>query len=229
MKNLTITLCLLISAFFLFSCGSQPETVTEESQEPASRQKKSAYSVDTSARPSDSQGTYLFKSAIIEFETAVMGMKQNMVMYIDDYGEKTAVEIKSDMMGQKTHVISVVKDGYEYALDMINKVMTKEPYIESPETDIDFTSLTEELMKELHLTYKGQEEFLGKMCDKFTLNNRTLLTTGTYWVWKGLPLKSEIKTAGMPINMTAKSIDTKTVIPDTIFEIPQGFILTNAL
>jgi len=222
----SISFIALLSAFlFVCSCNS-PEKGTAESKD----ENKVEQTVDKdiiSDRPADSKGKFLVKSAIIEFDSEIIGMKQNMSMCIDKWGELSFVEMQGELMGMKSHNISIIKDGFEYTIDMTKKTGVKKPYVfkNNPE-DIDFSALTPEIMKEFGMTKEGTEVFLDKKCDKYAVNNSLTKMKGYYLVWQGIPLKTEVSVTGMSIKMTAKKIDLSATIPASKFDIPAGVKIT---
>ncbi len=208
---------LLAGLFFLFNACENlertPDVGVEEVPLP--------YNVDLSTRPSEVDGPFLIESATITFTSKAMGLEQDMTMYFADYGTKTAVEIKGEFMGVKSHNLSILIDSIEYEIDMITREgFKREVSPEGSKDDINFLLLNEERMKELGLTYKGTKEFLNKSCDLFKVNNEKLKMTGTYLVWKGIALKTDIRIGELSIQMTAKNVDTETPLPPSIFVIP---------
>ncbi|MDD3876049.1 MAG: hypothetical protein PHT69_05475 [Bacteroidales bacterium] len=223
MKKIFYFLASAAIIFAISSCNQQQGTTETTNQEGAN----TTQNTETSDRPANSNGKYLIEKGIIEFESEMMGMKQNMLMYIADYGEKSLVEVKGNFMGVKSHNLSLLVDGFMYEIDMITKKGTKKDASQiNKAEDIDFTKLTEESMNELNLKKEGTEEFLGKTCDKYTIDNRSLNMKGSYLVWMGVPLKSEVRVAGLTVKMTAKKIDLETAIENSTFAIPEGIEIT---
>jgi len=224
MKKMSFFLATALACFVLLSACNQ--AATDNTADENTLDNLTTLTQD-SDRPADSKGKYLIEKGIIEFESEVMGMKQNMTMYIAQYGEKQKVEVKGSFMGIRSHNLNIIKDGYAYDIDLIEKKGTRISTSQIDKTeDIDFTNLTSEIMAELNLKKSGQEEFLGKTCDKYTIDNRAMGMQGTYLVWMGVPLKSEVKLAGINVNMTAKRIDLDTDISDDAFEIPTDIVIT---
>lgn len=224
MKKISF-LSLFISFFVIYSCNS-PEKNTAETQEQTIIEQNNSEEI-VSDRPADSKGKFLVKSAVVEFDSEVMGMKQNMVMFIENYGEQNLVEMKGDFMGMKTHNISIINDGFMYSIDMITKKGIKKPHkIENNPEDIDFTSLTAEVMKEFNMKKEGTELYLDKKCDKYSINHPLTKMKGYYLVWKGIPLKTDVTIAGMGMKMLAKKIDLEATIPADKFNIPEGVKIT---
>ena len=67
----------------------------------------------------------------------------------------------------------------------------------------------------------GSDKFLGKDCDVYEMKN-----TGTkLWVWEWLTLKSETKSGGLNINVTATRINEGGSVPAEKFKVPEKVIL----
>jgi len=216
---------ILASISVMYSCNS-PEKGTAESKDDKKTEQITNEKI-VSDRPADSKGKFLVKSAAIDFDSEIMGMKQDMLMIIDKYGELSFIEMTGNLMGTKSHNISIIKDGFEYTIDMIKKKGQKLPYkAESNPDDIDFTALTSEVMKKFNMKKEGTEEFLGKKCDKYSIDQTTTKMKGIYLVWMGIPLKTDVSVAGMSMKIIAKKIDLDAKISPDKFEIPQGVTIT---
>lgn len=167
---------------------------------------------------------YQIKSGIVELKTTVMNMTSTLTRYFDNYGEIEATETKAKIMGMETHKISIMKDGYMYDIDMIAKTGTKIKISELKNMNINFNDL-EKLTKDVEINKLGTEEFLGKTCDKFSVVYKNMQMKGTYLVWKGIDVKSEIEAMGMKTKTEATKIEEKAV-PAEKFEIPADVKIT---
>jgi len=209
----------------MYSCNSSEKGTAESKDEKKTEQGTNGKVV--SDRPADSKGKFLVKFATIEFESEIMGMKQNMLMFIDKYGELSFVEMTGNFMGTNSHNISIIKDGFEYNIDLVKKTGQKVPYkTENNPDDIDFTALTAEVMKKFNMKKEGTEEFLGRKCDKYSIDQTTTKMKGYYLVWMGIPLKTDITVAGMAMKIIARKVDLDTKISPDKFDIPQGITIT---
>jgi hypothetical protein len=188
---------------------------------------------DGSETAATGNGKYKLKSGIIEQTSSTMGMKQNITVYFDDYGSKECTETKSEMdMGIagkiKIHNISLMKDGYMYSIDMTNKSGTKTKVGSmGGKKEIDFSAMTEDMMKQMKITKLGTEVLLGKTCDKYSMDDAALGMKGTYSVWEGIPLKSEVDMAGIKATITTTKIDENATVPAEKFEVPAGIKITD--
>jgi hypothetical protein len=178
------------------------------------------------------KGKYPVKSGIITYETDMMGMKVPITLYFDDYGNKECQETitEMEMMGTKvkTHSMNITKDGYSYELNMIDKTgkkMKSMPASTAP-GGIDFSKLSEDMMKQMHITKGGNENVCGKDCSVFSIDNADMKMKGTFAVWNNIPLKSSIDLGGMPMLMNATKVEENASIPADKFEVPSDIKMT---
>jgi hypothetical protein len=185
-----------------------------------------------SADASVKKGKYPVKSGIVTYDTETMGMKMPTTLYFDDYGNKECTEVNAEleMMGQKvkTHNVTITRDGYTYTLDMEQKTGTKMkvPTGGADPKNMDFSSLSEEMMKQMHMAKGANENVLGKECSVFTMDNPDMKMKGTFAVWNNIPLKSNIDMGGMAIIMNASKVEENASVPADKFEIPKDIKLT---
>jgi hypothetical protein len=168
---------------------------------------------------------YELKSGIVEYDTKSMGTNMKQIIYFDNYGEKEATEISLEIAGFKTNTRTLTLDGYTYTLDLLTKTGTKQKLTFMPGKDIDFTNLSEEITKQMNMKKVGSEDFNGKSCDKFTIDNKDLEMKGSFLVWKGIPLKSEVDFSTMKTVMVVKSLQENVSIPSEKFIIPADFTI----
>jgi hypothetical protein len=187
---------------------------------------------DSTAKSDNIKGKFKMKSGIITMMSETMGMKQTITMYFDDYGSKHCTETKGEIdMGAlgktEMHNLNFAKDGYTYSIDLTKKTGTKMKSITTgKQKDIDFSKLTDDMMKQMKITKQGTEEVLGKTCDKYFLNDPDLKMKSSYCVWNGIPLKSEIDMGGIKATVTATKIEENASIPAEKFEIPKDIKIT---
>ena len=176
-----------------------------------------------------SKGKYDFKSGIITLKSTVMGMEQKYVIYFDDYGKKEATDVIMEMMGVKVHSRSFIKDGYIYSLEMNEKKGTKTKYVENYTSNMDFNNIPEDIAKDMNLKKTGKETFMGKDCDVYTIDYKSMSTAGKFLVWKGIALKTEMNSGGTTVVMEATDIQENVRVDDDIFEIPSDFTIEEKL
>jgi hypothetical protein len=214
--NKLIALALLSSATLLFSCKSKTSESAATLENPAA------------SETSTPKGKYAIKSGIVQYKTEMMGMEVMQTLTFDDYGKKEATDVEMEMMGVKLHTVNLTKDGFIYNLDMVKKTGTKSPEINMANASIDFENLTEEMVKEMELKKLGTEEFLGKTCEKMSIDNKKMGMKGTFLVYKGVALKSETDLGSMKMNLLAEKFEENPTIPAEKFEVPADIKITES-
>jgi hypothetical protein len=210
-----ISTAFLVSAIILVSCKSK----TSETA--------SANDNKTDAAKEISKGKYALKSGIVEYKTQMMGMDVKQILSFDDYGKKEVQEVEMDVMGTKIHTVTLNKDGYVYTIDMVRKTGTKTPSY-SNSSNIDFENLSEQMVKDMNLKKLGTEEFLGKTCEKMSIDYTKMKMKGNFLVYKGVALKMENDLGGMKMNLIAEKFVENPEIPAAKFEIPADVKITEA-
>jgi hypothetical protein len=204
--NNLITLTIMASVVLLFSCKSKTsETVSTENK--------------TEAANATPKGKYAIKSGIVEYKTQMMGMDMKQVLTFDDYGKKDMTEMIAEMMGVKIHTVTLNKDGFVYNYDLEKKTGTKSVSYQSS-SNIDFENLSEEMVKDMNLKKEGTEEFLGKTCEKMSVDYTKMKLKGTYLVYKGIALKMDADMGAMKMNLIGEKFIENPEIPASKFEVP---------
>lgn len=205
------SLTLMVLLTVLFSCKSKT------SEKASTTENKSEEATVTP------KGKYAIKSGIVEYKTQMMGMDMKQTLTFDDYGAKEATDVEMDMMGVKVHTITITKDGFIYTLDMEKKTGTKSSG-KSPE--IDFENLSKEMVKDMNLKKEGTEEYLGKTCEKMSIDYAKMKMKGIFLVYKGVALKSETEMGTTKINLVGEKFIENPEIPDQKFEVPDDIKIT---
>jgi hypothetical protein len=206
--NKTIILAIMASLAMLFSCKSKTSETAATPENPAA------------SETSTPKGKYAIKSGIVQYKTEMMGMEVMQTLTFDDFGKKEATDVEMEMMGVKIHTVNLTKDGFIYNLDMVKKTGTKSPEVNIANASIDFENLTEEMVKEIDLKKLGTEEFLGKTCEKMSIDNKKMSMKGTFLVYKGVALKSETEMGAMKMKLIGEKFEENPEIPAEKFEVP---------
>jgi hypothetical protein len=210
-SNKLVALAILSTATLLFSCKSKTSETSATSENPAATE---------TATP---KGKYAIKSGIVEYKTQMMGMDMKQTLTFDDYGQKEATDMEADMMGVKIHTVTITKDGYIYTLDMEKKTGTK---ISGKSPDIDFENLSEEMVKDMNLKKEGTEEYLGKTCEKMSIDYTKMKMKGTFLVYKGVALKSDTDMGTMKMQLIGEKFVENAELPASKFEVPADVKIT---
>ena len=128
------------------------------------------------------EARYGFKSATVKKTIEMMGQKFEGVSYIDDYGN-----VESAMI---MNVIRTVQRGNTFTtVDMNRKVGSKEVV---KEKQLNYMNITPEDIEKNEIKELEDEEFLGKMCKKYSMKSIRMekKVDAVTWTWKGLVLKA---------------------------------------
>ena len=127
------------------------------------------------------------------------------------------------MNGQLLTVFTIIKDGYVYQTNNINKRGAK---INMTDIDdikfINFLVLTDEVKKKYKIEEKDNEWFLGKDCKRYDLTFTTPKVKTSVWIWQGLILKSFFIYAWGSRVDEVTEIQEGAEIAKEKFELPEG-------
>ena len=210
----TIFVCLVMLAFLQSCVNNQKEVKENETV------KKDSVAISTG----DKSHKIAVKSVILYLNSSAMGMKQKMKMYIENYGEMQYTEVTQSMMGKTVMQCSVKKNDTLYSYSPLKKKGTKTVITDDSPDNINFNDLTKEMQERFHLKKDGTAEILGKTCDVYQMEMPKEHIKGTYYIWKGMPMKVTTSMAGMTIAMEAEKIEENAVIDPKLFEIPKDIV-----
>ncbi len=227
MKKVLFYSFLIFASVSLISCSGGGSSDNKDGKDTTKNSKDSK-----DADKGKSSGKYGVKSAVITMKMSTMGMDQDVTMYIDDNGNKEATDIFMDLgMGDavpKIHNRTVVKEGYSYTLDMEKKTGSKMkvPAGAAANGNIDFSKLSDDVMKQMGMKKNGTKTVLGKKCDQYSIDSKSMNMKGDYAVWNNIPLFMEVEVSGMKVKMEATKIDLDAKIDAALFDIPKDFTIT---
>jgi len=133
---------------------------------------------------------YGIKSGIAHSVTRLNEHETPTVQYFDDYGNLEAVIQTIDMGGLGSYEnTTITKKGKAWFVNPSGKSKA----FDNPIADLTFINPSEAVINKYKIHDTGEkEEFLGRMCNKFTYETtqgrKTVVTTA--WVYKGIILKS---------------------------------------
>lgn len=171
------------------------------------------------------EAKYGIKSAILKKEAVSMGQKVQGMQYFDEYGKKEASELTMKIGGvpnMEKHIRTLVDGDKVISIDLDMKVANKTAL---PIKLVNYLNLTDEVRALHHIKEVGQEEILGKMCTKYTLEmvSEGQAIHSIVWIWKGIPLKNEISSNRMLVLAeVATEIQENVEVPADKFLIPEG-------
>lgn len=166
---------------------------------------------------------YSFKSGKITY-TTTGSMVGTETVYFDNYGVDEVRETKStlEMMGmkQETDTKVIMKDKWVYSIENKTGKITKmgNPLYSMFPKGTDLEKVGEEMMKNMGGKKIGNETVNGKDCEVWDVKK----IMSKVWVWKSIPIKSEINMMGMNITQVATSVEVNINVPVDKFKIPEN-------
>lgn len=165
---------------------------------------------------------YAVKNATIIYKHSGMTEGEEKV-YIADYGKKEAryTELTVSAFGFETTTRELelhLGDEY-YSIDLNEKTGTKTIFSDDFELSKkevkEYEELGKEMMETMGFEKTGTGTILGKKCDIWE-------GMGTKsWIWKNIPLKTEISMMGKSV-IEAVKLDINAGVPASKFKIPDG-------
>jgi hypothetical protein len=217
MKKILILPCLMLA----LTCSSPSADST------AGTAKEQAATAPVSAA-ADTEKRYQIKSAMImKTETnSMMKGEKTITTWFDNYGavEVTESESKLEIMGQKIEekTWSMIRDGILYTCNVGENKGSKIDLSKTFDAkNIDWSKLSDDLMKQYGIKKAGSEELLGRTCEKWIMENGPAGATATYLVWKNIMLNNETKAAGITLVTKVTQLDENASIPAGKLELPK--------
>jgi len=145
-------------------------------------------------------------------------------MYFDDYGmlETKITKVTMDLMGIKkeTDNTAILKDKWIYSID--NKTNTanklENPMYSMFPEGIESEKAGEEMMIKMGGQKVGTETINGKDCDIWEIKKMM----SKIWIWKSIPIKTQVSMMGMNVTLIATSVETDIAVMPSMFNIPTG-------
>lgn len=207
----------IVATACFISCQGGDKKTTD------SGDKKDSTKTESSESKAPAGAKYGIKSGMLEMKSTTMGIEQKIVTYFDDFGKKESQTMTMEMMGIKSENIVIIKDGFQYDVDMTKKVAKKKKLLTTEDpNNLNFTSMTEDVMKKMNIKKEGTETFLSKTCDKYTMDYKEMGMKGTYLVWNGIALKTDMEMSGLKVILQATKIEENPTIPQGKFDVPAG-------
>lgn len=166
---------------------------------------------------------YEFKSGKVVYQSTG-SMTGSETMYFDNYG---MLEVKNttatlEMMGikQVTDTKVIMNNKWVYTIDNNSGKANKmeNPLYSMFPKGTDLEKVGEEMMKNMGGVKIGTETILGKDCDIWEIKK----LMSKVWVWKSIPIKSEINMMGMKITQIATSVEVDINVSPDNFNLPEG-------
>ena len=150
---------------------------------------------------------YGVKQACIEYTVSGDMQSGTEVLYFDQWGAREAkYEVKTTAVGPiktEENKVTFMEGTMMYTVNLKDKTGSKmeNPMLKGFEGQ-DLTEVGEKMMKQMGGKKIGSEKFLGRQADIWEIKQMGTKS----WVWKGVPLKSELNMMGMKISIVATKI-----------------------
>lgn len=214
MKKLLLISITLIISMTLLSCGDSSKDESDKSGKESTAEFQKRYGI---------------KSGVIEY--IITGSQEGTkTLYFDSWGMRQAEYTRSILsvsgFTKPLNLVNIIDGEYQYMIniDQNSGTKTRNPILKSIEQlkgQKGFNEFGEQMLLSMGANKIGSESFLGKDCDVYEMKN-----TGTkLWVWEWLTLKSETKSGGLNINLTATRINEGGSVPTEKFRIPEKVVL----
>jgi len=178
---------------------------------------------------SNFQKRYGIRSGVIEY--VISGSQEGTkTLYFDSWGMRQAEYTRSILsvggFTKSLNIVNIIDGEYQYMINMDQNsgTKTRNPVlkaIEQLKNQKGFNEFGEQMLLSMGANKIGSENFLGKDCDVYEMKN-----TGTkLWIWEWLTLKSETKSGGININLTATRINEGSSVSSEKFKIPEKVVL----
>jgi|WetSurMetagenome_2_1015567.scaffolds.fasta_scaffold238090_2 hypothetical protein len=163
---------------------------------------------------------YGIKSGIIEYTSLMSGREAKQILCFDNYGAEESTETVLNVGKLKITSISIVKDSIIYTYNPDTKTGTSVAVLGRQSSSIDFRNLSEKMRRQMNLEITDTVTFDGRKCDEYSVDWVEMSLTGTYLVWEGITLKSDVRTGNTDMEMTATGVTENPIIPVAKFEVP---------
>jgi hypothetical protein len=166
------------------------------------------------------------KSVIIHMKSTAMGLTQQIVIYMEDYGNKQTTEVTQELMGKKVTQISINDGEWVYSYSPQTKKGQKTKVNMDNPDNINFNAITKEMADKFKLKKTGTAKILDRPCDVYSLEYAKAKLKGTFYIWKGIPLKTESEVSVMKVVMEATQIEENITISPDKFTVPKDIVFT---
>lgn len=109
-----------------------------------------------------------------------------------------------------------------YIFNSSGNTATKSKAYSSSGNNIDFRNLSDEIMAKKKIKHAGKEEFICKTCDKYIMDDTEGGMKGTFLIYEGIALKSDIEVGGTTTVSVATKFEENISVPAEKFELPAG-------
>ena len=166
---------------------------------------------------------YEVKSGIITMEMDMMGRAVVQEIYFDDYGAKQAT--MTEFQGKRMRSLEV--NGENLMIDDAENTAFKMPGMMmggGSNEKINFLDKSDKNIRRNKIKELGTETLLDRECTKYSVSVYMMgqVVKQTAWVYKGIVLKTSIKTDFGEMVQQATKLIEDVEIPASTFEVPEG-------
>lgn len=174
--------------------------------------------LSSAASAQEPAARYGMKSGIVETVTTIMKLEVKTVTYFDDYGALEASDVSMPSPLGDVEVTTISRDGKSYVVEKKSKKVQEVPVQEST----NYLDLTDSVREKFQIKEVGSEEVEGRQCTVYSevIDYQGRKSNAKVWVWKGIPLRTEVSALGMKITSMVVGITEDAAIPPEVFEVP---------
>lgn len=162
---------------------------------------------------------YGIKSGIAQVKSINEGNVSTGVQSFDDYGALEAYTSSAMTAFGRIETTTILKDGKSWMVWPGKK--PKE--FDNPMAEISFVNLTDAIVDKYKVKEIGQEEFLGRMCTKYTyeIKQGPVRSNYTAWVYKGFTLKLITKVGRREVVFEVTDFQEDVPVSSEVFNLPK--------
>jgi len=176
--------------------------------------------VATAQRTPKPTRTFDEKSGVIEMKMSMMGMEPTMTTYFDDYGAKTSVIVRMEVMGQTVVQHSISTGNVTVQWDDQTMQGTRTTGRSGNQAALtEYMQMDAARRKRLNYTELEQKEVLGKVASGFSVDTGGV--TIKIWHWRNIPVYMEAETQGQTAFFEATRIDVPSTVDPSVFVVPK--------
>jgi hypothetical protein len=217
-RNFTILCCL---SLLIWSCGGNGKVIQSTSID------KSDSVIQYAKEDGNGEIHKIsLKSVIIHMKSTAMGLTQQIVIYMDDYGKKQSTEVTQELLGKKVKQYSISDGEHVYSYSPQTKKGQKTKINSNNPDNINFNAITKEMADKFKLKKKGMAKILDRPCDVYSMEYKEANLKGTFYIWKGIPLKTESEVSLMKVVMEATQIEENVTISPDKFTVPKDIVFS---
>ena len=206
---------ILVMIITLAACSGRPDVSQDQQDKNADTLK---------VVESKAYELYGIKSGIITYKIVDLFGDQQMKITFDRYGAIKRTDMEISMFGQKIQNVSISDSTSAVSWDPKSMTGNRAKLDPTGPDWINFTALSDSIIKAYNIKEIGKEEVLGKPCVIYSLEFKEGDLSGKYSIWNGITLKMVAKAKGKETKMEAIKLEENVTLPADVFKIPDGIV-----